>query len=69
MSNYTKKNFDKLLEACKATERYDEAIKSCANDPKKMSTFCTSEGDDLDTLYLDWITKVKQAIAKAEKGE
>lgn len=31
---------------------YDKAIKSCANDPEKMSSFCTAQGDDLDELYF-----------------
>jgi len=36
---------------------YDKAIKACANDPEKMSSFCTVQGDTLDDLYLqmvDW---------------
>ena len=30
---------------------YDAAIRSCANDPEKMASFCSAEGDDLDMLY------------------
>lgn len=36
---------------------YDKAIRSCADDPEKMSSFCTAEDDTLDDLYLqmvDW---------------
>jgi len=34
---------------------YDEAIKSCADDPKKMASFCTAQGDTLDMLYMDML--------------
>lgn len=56
---------NELFAACKAAIAYDDAIVACANDPSKMSTYCTAEGQDLDTLYLDWIEKSKLAIAKA----
>ena len=55
-----------LYEACLAGMAYDREIESCANDPSKMATHHTAEGDTLDTLYLDWITKTEAAIAKAE---
>lgn len=57
---------DKLLEACEAGVVYDEAIQECANDPKKMATSCTAQGDTLDSLYADWISKTRAAIAEAE---
>lgn len=56
------------IEACKAAIEYDKAIESCAGDPEKMSSFCTAQGDDLDTLYFDWMTKAKQAVEKWEDG-
>ena len=34
---------------------YDAAIRGCANEPERMASFCTAEGDDLDTLYLAMI--------------
>jgi len=52
------------IEACKAAIEYDKAIESCAGDPEKMSSFCTAQGDNLDTLYYDWITKAKQTVEK-----
>lgn len=30
---------------------YDALLSSCANDPEKMSSARTVEGDDLDALY------------------
>jgi hypothetical protein len=38
-------------ELAAAVEAYDLAIQSCANDPQKMASFCTAQGDTLDTLY------------------
>ena len=53
-----------LTLACQAAIRYDDAIRSCANDPKKMASFCSAQGDDLDALYFDWITKARKALPK-----
>jgi hypothetical protein len=55
-----------LLEAAKAAIAYDAAIQSAANDPEKMSSFCSAEGDDLDVLYARWIYLSRAAIAKAQ---
>lgn len=54
-----------LLEAAAAALRYDQAIRACAGNPARMSSFCTVEGDDLDTLYADWIDKARKAHAHA----
>ena len=35
---------------------YDAAIRSCANDPEKMSSFCSAQGDDLDALYAKMLS-------------
>ncbi len=43
---------------------YDAAIISCANNPEKMATFCTAEGDNLDKLYLDFIQAAHAANDK-----
>jgi len=59
---------DELLAVCEAAIRYDEAIRSCANDPDKMASHCTAQDEDLDALYFDWLNKAQAAIAKA-KGE
>ena len=56
----------KLLKACKHAIKYDKAIESCGNEPKKMSSYCTAEGETLDKLYSKWIESAKQAIIKAE---
>ena len=56
---------DGLVAAAKAAIAYDSAIASCANDPCNMASFCTAEGDDLDSLYADWIDKSRAALAKA----
>ena len=55
-----------LLAAAKAALEYDKAMTACANDPNKMASFCTSAGENLDRLYLDWRDKSKTAIAKAQ---
>lgn len=55
-----------LVAAAKAALAYDTAIASCANDPEKMASFCTAQGDDLDSLYADWIDKARAALAKAD---
>ena len=54
------------IDACKAAIEYDKAIESCASDPEKMSSFCTAQGDDLDTLYFGWLAKAKQAVGEWE---
>jgi hypothetical protein len=51
-------SFDELAEAVR---EYDEAIRSCANDPEKMASFCTAQGDDLDMLYFRMVNIVKRA--------
>ena len=49
--------FEELKEACLAALRYDEAIQRYA--AKGQSWV---EGDDLDTLYADWITLARAAL-------
>ena len=56
-----------LLAACEAAIKYDAAIRGCANEPEKMATFCTARGDTLDTLYAEWVTLARAAIANAER--
>lgn len=58
-----------LVDACEAALKYDSLIEQCSNDPNKMSSACTAEGDDLDTLYEDWLNKSNLALAtyKMEK--
>ena len=51
-----------LREAARAAIKYDDAIRSCANDPHTMSSFCTAQGDTLDTLYSEWISKSRAAL-------
>ncbi len=57
---------DELVAVCRAAIAYDKAIASCGNEPGKMTSFCTAEGDDLDALYADWMDKARAALAKAE---
>lgn len=58
---------DVILGACVKAIAYDEAIRSCADDPKKMASFCTAEGESLDSLYAAWITAARGAVALVEK--
>lgn len=43
---------------------YDRAIRACANDPEKMSSFCSADGEDLDTLYLNMLERAAE-VAEA----
>lgn len=43
---------------------YDKVITSCANDPEKMSSFCTAQGEDLDDLYFNMVCVAYQAMGK-----
>lgn len=36
---------------------YLEAIAGCADDPERMSSFCTAQGQDLDDLFGDMASK------------
>jgi len=56
-----------LIKAAELAIVYDEAIQQCANDPEKMASFCTATGEDLDALYLDWVTAARTAIAKTKE--
>lgn len=53
-----------LLAAAHAAIAYDAAIAACGDDPDKMASHCTAEGQDLDALYLAWISAARAAIAK-----
>ncbi len=60
-----------FVKACQAAIIYDTAIQECVNDPEKMTAYGTGQGDTLDDLYADWITKSRAALAKVkvEGGE
>lgn len=55
-----------LIRLATAALKYDAAIQACANDPDKMASHCTAEGDDLDTLYADWVSLARAAMADDE---
>lgn len=44
-----------LADLISAVQRYDAAIQACANDPEKMASFCTAQGDNLDDLYRQMV--------------
>jgi hypothetical protein len=58
-----------LEAAARAAIRYDDEIQKCANDPDAMASHCTAEGDTLDTLYADWISKARAALAGVQGGK
>lgn len=58
-------NDARLSELAKRVIDYDNAIESCGNDPDKMSSLCTAQGDDLDTLYFMMVDAAK-AIKRDE---
>lgn len=51
-----------LLVLAREVVAYDEAIQACANDPERMSSFCTAEGEDLDTLFLRAVTLARFVV-------
>lgn len=53
----------RLEGAVRAAIAYDKAIKDCANSPQSMSSWCTAQGDSLDVLYADWVSKSRAALA------
>ena len=55
-----------LIKSAEAAIAYDRAIQGCANDPDKMSSYCTAQGDDLDTLYFNWIQAARSALIAAK---
>jgi len=52
-----------LVAAARAAIAYDQALEACANDPRKMSSFCTVEGEHLDVLYERWRNLSMSAIS------
>jgi len=61
------KNSDDLIfNLTDAILDYDEAIKECANDPKKMSTYCTAQDESLDDLYEQMVELAEQCMGIQE---
>lgn len=58
-----------LFDVASAAVKYDDAIRGCANSPKKMASFCTAKGETLDELYYDWMSKSRNYIAKLKSDE
>jgi len=54
------------MELRDAVLAYDAAIQACANDPTKMSTFCSAEGDDLDDLYAAMLEAARPEAVDVE---
>lgn len=55
-----------LVAAARAALAYDAAIKSCANNPEQMASFCTAQGDTLDDLYFEWQELSADALAQCQ---
>lgn len=53
-------------DAARAAIAYDFAIQCAAGDPDQMSSYCTAQGDTLDTLYAVWLNK-SRAVLEAAK--
>jgi hypothetical protein len=54
-----------LLAAAEAALAYDAEIQGCANNPDRMASHCTAQGQTLDDLYERWIALSSAALAKA----
>jgi hypothetical protein len=57
-----------MLEALKAAVAYDDVVSRRGQDGEISldPRAAVAEGEDLDSLYFDWINKSREAIAKAE---
>jgi hypothetical protein len=59
-----------LIAACRAAIAYDEAIArhGLVDDCKPLAGQfgAVTQGDDLDALYMDWMTKARAALALLE---
>lgn len=53
-------------ELARAVLAYDEAIQSCSDDPEKMSSFCTTQGDNLDDLYFRMMEIARFILSQPE---
>jgi hypothetical protein len=53
-----------LNELIEAVLKYDRAIQDCAGDPKRMSSYCTARGEDLESLYLAWLILAQELKKK-----
>lgn len=56
-----------LFRLAAAALKYDAAIQECANDPDMMSSHYTAEGEDLDTLYANWLSLARAAMATEDR--
>jgi len=50
----------------RAVLAYDHAVQSCGDDPEKMVSFCTIEGDHLDDLYFRMIELARFILTQPE---
>lgn len=55
------------LNACQLFIEYDREIESCGNNPEKMASHCTAQGDILDSLYFRVLSSARIAIACARE--
>lgn len=56
----------------RAAIAYDEAIQRCAANPRKMSSYCTANGETLDSLYAEFIglaRKIESAIRTPKRAD
>lgn len=57
----------RLREACEAAVKYDDAIRGKAGEGNYDlldAGGAIARGEDLDSLYMDWMTKARQALGK-----
>jgi len=58
-----------LVEACKAAIEYDNVIRNAATRSQSCDKCgcCYIEDDDMDDLYMKWMSKARQALTELEE--
>lgn len=55
--------------ALRAWKSYEAAIEMCGNEPQAMASFCTAQGDTLDSLWAAAVSATNAALAGSDDQE
>ncbi|MCX7283939.1 MAG: hypothetical protein NTX28_07820 [Novosphingobium sp.] len=61
---YVDRDGKSIVDAALAAIAYDKAIQGCADNPDAMFSYCTAQGETLDSLYADWIAKSRAVLGE-----